>query len=70
MSKVLPCPVKDCPFWFGWGGHLDLMLRQARRHVQAHHTELSAGDRRSAGGIVDRTWGDALLNTIGTKRHD
>lgn len=69
-KKVLPCPVKDCDWWTVFGGYLEPTLRQAKSHVESRHRNLSAIDYRRTGGIVDRTWGDALQSAIGVARHD
>ncbi|MDE2022078.1 MAG: hypothetical protein KGI71_04205 [Patescibacteria group bacterium] len=56
--KYIYCPL--CSEWGGWGGYLDPIIKDIKRHVRKMHP---GSDTRTNGGIVDEVFGALLAES-------
>ncbi len=60
------CPIKECEYWVTFGGYFDAFVKALYRHFKTH-SELSYGELRVPGGLLDQVLGDAILAALASK---
>lgn len=63
MTKVR-CPFKGCYYWCCFNGYLRDFLTAFYKHVRADHQDRPWEETRVPGGLVDKTFGGAILATF------
>lgn len=60
------CPVQGCDYWIVFGGYFGPFIKGLYKHFKTH-TELSWGDGRVPGGMLDQRLGNAVVTALRPK---